>query len=170
MDGDQLRRTWFCPPSAGQRGYRAQDVDDLVNRVAAELDVGRPVGPLVENATLRKRERGRRYDVYAVDWLLGQFLLQPGQFGPAGIGDDPWRGVPVAQLAPDGVSGGPVPRYSWIMSSRRQSRASFARQCDRTWLDFDQLPARACGAGNSAGVTTTSDPKGSEYCAPRISS
>jgi hypothetical protein len=29
-------------------------VDDLLGRVAAELDAGRPAGPLIENATFRR--------------------------------------------------------------------------------------------------------------------
>jgi len=77
---------------------------------------------------------------------MGQFLLRPGHFGPAGTGDDPWRGVPVAQLTADGVSS-PASRFSWVtssfskaMSSRRREHPNFTRQCDRTWLDFDQLP------------------------------
>jgi len=139
VNGDQLRQTWFWPPRLEQHGYRAWDVDDLVSRVAAELDAGRPAGPLIGTTELGKRRWGRRYDIDAVDWLLGQFLVRPGQFGPAGMGDDPWCGVPVAQLAADGVSG-QASRYSWVTSSRRRSRANFARQCDRTWLDFDQLP------------------------------
>jgi hypothetical protein len=148
VNGDQIRQTWFWPPKSGQSGYDAREVDDLVNQVAAELDAGRPAGPLVElveKAALRQGKWGRRYDIDAVDWLMGQFLLRPGHCGPGGIDDDPWRGVPVAQLVPDGMSG-PASRYSWIMSSRR-SRADFARQCDRTWLDFDQLPGTRLWCG-----------------------
>jgi hypothetical protein len=146
VNGDRVRQTWFWPPRSGQSGYGAQEVDDLVNRVAAELDAGGAAGPLVEKATLSERKWGRRCDIDAVDWLMGQFLLRPGSFGPAGISDDPWRGVPVAQLAADGV-GGPAPRYTWITPSRRRSRANFARQCDRTWLDFDQLPGTRLWCG-----------------------
>jgi hypothetical protein len=35
-------------------GYAAPEVDDLIGRVAAELDAGRPAGPLIENATFRR--------------------------------------------------------------------------------------------------------------------
>jgi len=44
VNGDQLRQTWFWPVRFDQKGYGARDVDDLVNRVAVELDAGRPAG------------------------------------------------------------------------------------------------------------------------------
>jgi hypothetical protein len=100
-------------------GYRARDVDELLGRVVAELEAGRPVGQLIKNATLRQPvwTRDVGYDVDAVDWFLGQFLLPPGQPELAGICDDPWRDLPVAQLTLGG-------------------QASF----EEAWRDFGQLP------------------------------
>ena len=97
VNGDQIRDTWFWPPRYSVEGYDARQVQDLFRRIAAELDAGRPVGPLIESATLRTRELGGQYDIDAVDWFLGQFLLPPGRFGPDGISADPWRDLPVTQ-------------------------------------------------------------------------
>jgi DivIVA domain-containing protein len=90
MTGDQVRDTLFWPPYLHGTGYDAGEVDDLVRRVAAEFDAGQPAGPVIENATLRRRMRGRRYDIDAVDWFLSQLLLPLGHVELAGIGADPW--------------------------------------------------------------------------------
>jgi hypothetical protein len=46
VNGDEVRDTWFCPSQRLEvAGYDARQVDDLVRRVAAELDAGRPAGP-----------------------------------------------------------------------------------------------------------------------------
>lgn len=46
VNGDEVRDTWFCPSQRLEVvGYDARQVDDLVRRVAAELDAGRPAGP-----------------------------------------------------------------------------------------------------------------------------
>jgi hypothetical protein len=77
--GDELRR--LALPEG--RGYLASDVDELLLRVADEMDTGRPVGGLVANAALRmpqpvtlrqalRRRWPRTYEVPAVHWLLGQ--------------------------------------------------------------------------------------------------
>jgi hypothetical protein len=118
VTGDQVRDTLFWPPCGNRTGYDQQEADDLVRRVAAELDARRPAGPVIENATLRKRARGRRYDIDAVDWFLGQFLLPPGHVELAGIDADPWRDLAVARLDLGGVSG----------------------PAQNAWRDFDQLP------------------------------
>jgi hypothetical protein len=121
VNGDQLRDMWFWPPRYEVEGYDARQVEDLFRRVAAELDAGRPVGPLIEKATFRMRTRARRYDIEAVNWCLGQFLLPPGQPGRTGSDDDPWRDLPVTQLYPG-----------------REGR--FGSQCEQAWRDFGQLP------------------------------
>jgi len=122
MNGDQLRDTWFWPPRYNVEGCDARPVEDLFRRVAAELDAGRPAGPLIETAALpRMRMRGRRYDIEAVGWLLGQFLLPPGRPGRTGSGEDLWRDLPVTQLYPG-----------------REGR--FGPQCEKAWRDFGQLP------------------------------
>jgi DivIVA domain-containing protein len=126
MNGDQVRDTRFRP--TGNAGYRARDVDELLRRVVAELDAGRPVGQLIKNATLRKPAWTRDvvYDVDAVDWFLGQFLLPSGQPELAGISDDPWRDLPVGQLT-------------------LGERASF----EKAWRDFGQLPGTSLWWGEA---------------------
>jgi hypothetical protein len=126
MNGDQVRDTWFWPPGHDVQGYDARQVQELFRRVATELDAGRPVGPLIENARLRMRTSGGRYDIDAVDWFLGQFLLPPGHFGPDRISTDPWGDLPVAQF--------------YHNPSREASGAYFVRQCEDAWRDFGQLP------------------------------
>ena len=84
-------------------GYDARQVDDLLRRVAAELDAEGSARPLIENAAFRTRKYRRRYDIEAVDWFVDQFLLPPGRFEPGGIADDPWGDLPVAQFA-QGIS------------------------------------------------------------------
>jgi DivIVA domain-containing protein len=54
-------------------GYDRSEVDDLLNRIAAELDAGRPAGPLIQNALFRKRSRAG-YQWGAVDLFLEQLL------------------------------------------------------------------------------------------------
>jgi DivIVA domain-containing protein len=126
-----LTRSW---------GYDSAEVDDLLDRVAAELDAGRPAGPLIENATFRRGRGKNGYDVDAVDWFLGQILPQD-HFEPTGSGADPWRGVgDVAQLVRDGVSG-LAKRYPPPQKpTSRQTWEWFAGQCENAWRDFGQQP------------------------------
>jgi hypothetical protein len=126
VNGDQVRDTWFWAPRSGVQGYDSRQVQELFRRVAAELDADRPVGPLIESAMLRTRTSGGRYDIDAVDWFLGQFLLSPGRFGLDGISADPWGDLPVTQL--------------YHNPSHEAAGAYFVRQCDNAWRDFGQLP------------------------------
>ena len=53
MNGDQVRGTWFLRPYKGMpQGYDVPEVEDLLDRIAAELDAGRPAWPLIENTTV----------------------------------------------------------------------------------------------------------------------
>ena len=104
VTGDQVRDTSFWPPLRGGTGYDSREVDDLVRRVAAELDADRPAGPVIEHTALRTRSWGRRYDIDAVDWFFGQYLLLPGYVELAGIDADPWRELAVARLDLGGLS------------------------------------------------------------------
>jgi hypothetical protein len=118
VTGDQVRDTLFWPPRSGISGYDAREVDDLVRRVAAELDAGRPAGPVIENATLRSRIWGRRYDIDAVAWFFGQLLLPLGRVELAGIGADRWGDLAVARFDLGGVSG--LAKFSAPASPRGQ--------------------------------------------------
>ena len=69
--GDEVRNVRF----AEGYGYDRAEVDDLLNRIAAELDTGRPAGPLIQNALFSKRPRRAGYDWWAVDLFLEQLLV-----------------------------------------------------------------------------------------------
>jgi DivIVA domain-containing protein len=72
VNGDEVRNVRL--PRGGPlplgSTYDASEVDDLLDRIAAELDVGRAAGPLIADAVFRMRSRG--YATGAVDWLLEQ--------------------------------------------------------------------------------------------------
>jgi hypothetical protein len=130
VSGEQVRNTRILlVPDHPKAGYDARQVDDLLLRVAAEMDAGSPAGPLIENATFRRRISRRRYDIDAVDWLLGQLL---GCVELTKISADPWCGLAVSQLAPGEVSG--------LAERRQQSGEYFVEQCETAWRDFGQLP------------------------------
>jgi DivIVA domain-containing protein len=152
VDGDQVRDAWFL--RSKQQGYDVSEVDDLLRRVAAELDVGRPAGPLIENATFRRRHiSGRGYDIDAVDWYLDQLLLQPVPTEPVETNADPWRDLAVAQLTQGKVTdrersittiGDMVERglaaSGFATEQPRNSRTNFAGECANAWRDFAQQP------------------------------
>jgi hypothetical protein len=134
VNGDHVRDTLFC--WAGRRevtGYDALQVDDLRRRIAAELDAGGSARPLIENATLRKRKYRLRYDIDAVDWFLGRFLLPLSHVELGGIADDPWGGLPVARIA-----------------QRSSEKYAFELQCDSAWRDFNQAPGTHLWFGKAA--------------------
>ena len=71
MTGDEVRNVRFPEGS----GYDRSEVDNLLNRIAAELDAGRPAGPLVQNALFRKGSRRAGYRWWAVDLFLERLLV-----------------------------------------------------------------------------------------------
>ena len=93
MNGDEVRGVWFL----GARGpghYNKADVNDLLARVAAELDSGRPAGPLIANATFRAPSTFVSKIgclTGAVDWFLEQLRLQDESSEMARMNTDPWR-------------------------------------------------------------------------------
>jgi hypothetical protein len=118
VNGEEVRATWFLG-ARSTLGYDIPEVDELLARVAAELDAGRPAGPLIETAALRIRRWKRHYDIDAVDWFLDRFLAQDKP-EPGGVNADPWRDLAVAQLT---------------LADR-----DFSRECAGAWNDFGQLP------------------------------
>jgi DivIVA domain-containing protein len=70
VTGDEVRNVRFPEGS----GYDRSEIDDLLNRIAAELDAGRPAGPLIQNALFRKGSRRAGYIWRAVDLFLEQLL------------------------------------------------------------------------------------------------
>jgi|SRR5215469_16910114 len=115
-------------------GYVRSQVDDLLRRVAAELDAGRPVRPLINSVGLRMGDRfpGRKNcDVDAVDWFLGQLRSEGGR-DAGGFTGDPWHDIlEVTQFGGRGPGDG---------LSYRAFRKHFAQECARAWSDFGTLP------------------------------
>jgi DivIVA domain-containing protein len=131
VNGDQVRGTSFIVPKSNRSGYDAAEVDDLLGRVAAELDAGHPAGPVIETAAFPAPGEWS-YDIDAVDWFFGQLARGPSDFEPAGLDSDPWGELDVAQLTRSGVGGaaeepGDLPR-------------DFGAECEKAWYDFDQQP------------------------------
>jgi hypothetical protein len=146
VTGDQVRDATFYTKTSLTGGwvYDAAQVDDLLRRVADELDAGRPAGPLIRKAAFGKRSYG--YDIGAVDWFLGQLLFCPGPAELAELSADPWRDLGVvAQFTRSGIGdlAGRSALPSWLAVRKR-----YARECRKAWHDFDQQPGlRLCRAG-----------------------
>ena len=87
MNGDEVRNVEFS-----EGDYDASQVNELLERIAAELDAGRPTRPLIANATFRMvRGPGRGYETYTVDWFLNQLRRQEDPSEVARANADPWR-------------------------------------------------------------------------------
>jgi DivIVA domain-containing protein len=130
VNGDEVRATRFLSTRSAA-GYDVPEVDELLARVAAELDAGRPAGPLIETAALRRRIWKSRYDIDAVDCFLGRFVARD-RLEPGGVNADPWRDLAVAQLTRSSTS---AAKASWLAS-----REDFSNECAGAWKDFGQLP------------------------------
>jgi DivIVA domain-containing protein len=134
MTGEQVRDTTFL---IARWGYDVGKVDDLLRSIAAELDAGRPVEPLVRNAIFRTRWHG--YDVAAVDWFLGQFLLRPGLGELAETSTDPWRDLDAVGGRFTRNGAGDRAKHA-ARQSRRALREYHAEECWKAWDEFDQQP------------------------------
>jgi DivIVA domain-containing protein len=94
VNGDDLRSIRLPNQLAG---YDADDVDELLDRLAAELDAGRPVAPLAASAAFRgvqlrfQQRLSRAYETETVDWLLGQLLRGEQARERHLLASDPWR-------------------------------------------------------------------------------
>jgi DivIVA domain-containing protein len=151
VNGDEVRDTRFA--STRVRGYHAPEVDELLHRVAAELDAGRSPRPLIETATFQVTSRlpaisptmgaiTSRYDIDAVDWFLGQLMQQEHHIPSADTGADPWCDLPVTQL---GRSAGSPPGKPTLMQLLELDKLlewdrDFSRDCENAWRDFARLP------------------------------
>jgi hypothetical protein len=146
VNGDEVRDTWLLSPSGG--GYEGPEVDDLLRRVAAELDAGRPAGSLIESAAFGIRS-GKGYDIDAVDWFLGELLLGLGHTEQAEADADPWRDVgDLAQFVRGGVSG-LAERYPRYKPTQQEAQNWFSEQCQNAWRDFGQQPGVALWWGRA---------------------
>jgi hypothetical protein len=133
VTGDEVRDTTFLIVPGGRD---VAQVDDLLRRVAAEIDAGRPVEPVIdsESATLRPQKYG--YDVEAIDWFLETLRL--AHRDRAGMSQDPWRGLAVAAQLSRSESGHLAGADT--RSARTALRNYYAGECRKAWRDFDELP------------------------------
>src|SRR5262245_39481442 len=105
LSGDEVRNVTF-----GKGLYDASQVNDLLDRIAAELAAGRPAGPLIATATFQRRNppdtplpytphasvtaSPSGYDAGAVDWFLEQLRRREDPAEAARMNADPWRDLP----------------------------------------------------------------------------
>jgi DivIVA domain-containing protein len=151
VNGDEVRDTRFT--STQVQGYHAPEVNELLHRVAAELDAGRSLGPLIENATFQVTSRppaisltlgatASRYDIDAVDWFLGQLKQQEQHTPSADKSADPWRDLPVTQLgrSVDTPSGKPTLVQLLELDKILEWDRDFSRDCESACRDFYRQP------------------------------
>lgn len=141
MNGDDIRHARFARPTWG--GYDASQVDDLLRRIAVELDAGRPAGPLIANAAFRSRNTG--FDSNAVSWFLDQLVRWEGHAEPPGMSADPWRDLAVVnhftRSGPGDLAdrtAAPSRRARW--KYEMQDQEYFAQECAEAWRGFGQQP------------------------------
>ena len=144
LTGDEVRDARFLSGD----GYEASQVDDLLCRVAVELDAGRPVGPLIAGAAFprRRRRSSRGYDIGAVDWFMDQLLRRedPSQ---ARTSEDPWRDLAVANHFTRSGPGDLAERIATLSRQAlreygAQDRKYLAEECADAWRDLGQQPGR----------------------------
>jgi DivIVA domain-containing protein len=119
LNGDEVRNITF-----GKGYYNASQVNDLLARIAAELDAGRPAGPLIANATFKKRSLLGRNDHGPVDWFLEQLRRREDPSEIARTNADPWRDL---AADPYCIRGGLV-------------AAPSKQECADAWRDFGHQP------------------------------
>lgn len=126
MNGDEVRNVKF-----GRGLYDAAQVNDLLERIADELDAGRPAGPLIANVTFQKHTTAwHGYDIGAVGWFLDQFRRREDPTGAARTNADPWRHLDADPYCIHREPDDPAPRIT------RPSQ----RECADAWRDFGQQP------------------------------
>lgn len=126
MNGDEVRNVKF---SDGE--YEASQVRDLLERIAAELDAGRPARPLIENATFEMiHDSGAGYETCAVDWFLDQLRHAEDPSEAARADADPWHELAVESYDIYREPGDPTVRTA----------SPWPEDCADAWRDFDQQP------------------------------
>lgn len=148
MTGDQVRDTGFLRPHGNlARGYDVAEVDELLRLIAAELDAGRQVGPMIEKAEFRSRLGTQAYETPAVDWFLEMLRCREDRSELART-SDPWRDLPVANCftrggAGDLANGPATPPQRGHRKDRARDREYLALECARAYRDFGQQPGTA---------------------------
>jgi DivIVA domain-containing protein len=140
VNGDEVRDVRF---GTGSRGYDASQVDDLLRRIAGELDAGRPAGPLIANATFQVAARGLDSD--AVDLFLDQLVSWEDHSEPTGFSADPWRDLAVVnhftRRGPGGLADHTAaPSRRVRRKDAYQDLECLAQECADAWRDFGQQP------------------------------
>jgi DivIVA domain-containing protein len=123
LNGDEIRNVKF----QAEGGYDKPQVDDLLDRIAAELDAGRPAEPLIANARFRLSNRG--YDKGAVDWFLEQ-LRTAEHPEPTRMNADPWGHLAASSYCIRRQPGDPAMRV------RMPSEQEYAD----AWREFARQP------------------------------
>jgi DivIVA domain-containing protein len=129
VTGDEVRDARFVRPRGSfARGYDAAEVDELLPCIAAEVDAGRPVGPMIEKAVFRARTGRHAYETGAVDWFLELIRCTEDHSELARM-SDPWRGWPAANYFSRRGPG-----------DRAQDLAYLALECAEACRDFGRVP------------------------------
>jgi DivIVA domain-containing protein len=162
VNGDEVRDARFLTGG----GYDAGQVDDLLCRVAVELDAGRPAGPLIAGTTFPPGgvRWSRGYDIGAVDWFLDQ-LLRREDASQARTSADPWRDLAVVSHF---TRGGPgdlaertaTPSRQALRKYGTQDRKYLAAECAEAWRDLGRQPGphlRWVRTGTARGELRTAD-------------
>ena len=145
VTGDQVRDTGFLRPHGNlARGYDVAEVDELLRLMAAELDAGRQVGPMIEKAEFRFRMGTQAYETPAADWFLEMLRCREDRSELA-QGSDPWRDLPVANYFTRGdlASGPATPPQRGHRKGRARDREYLALECAAACRDFGQQPGTA---------------------------
>jgi DivIVA domain-containing protein len=125
VNGDEVRNITF-----GHGLYDASQVSELLDRIAAELDAGRPAGPLIASATFKQRPFARGYDAGAVNWFLEQLWRREDPAEPDRMNADPWRALAADRYCirrePGGLAG-------HVAGPSKQA-------CANAWDDFPRQP------------------------------
>jgi len=159
VNGDDIRDARFPGGGFPSDRYDASQVDDLLRRIAAELDAGRPAGPLIAGATftpapvttvqrawMKVQQAGPGgYNREAVDWFLDQLRRREDHRELAGTGADPWRDLPVGNYftrsgPSDLAEPAATPPQQERPEQARPGTGYFAQQCADAWRDFGQQP------------------------------
>ena len=125
VNGDEVRNIRFPKGS----GYAASQVNDLLDRIAAELDAGRPAGPLITSATFQRGYlRSSGYKTGAVDWFLEELrrLEDPSEL--ARMNSDPWRDLVTEKYS---IRSAPRDSFGHVAAPSEQ-------ECTDAWRGFGQ--------------------------------
>ena len=131
LNGDEARNITF-----GKGDYDASQVNDLLARIAAELDAGGPAGPLIENATLQTSNprwyqlSPRGYDTGEVDWFLEQLWRRKDPAKADRMNADPWRDLAADPYCIRREPGAPARRIA----------APSKQECANAWDNFSRQP------------------------------